>query len=273
MAVISAVSLKAYFETGDKPTQSQFEDLIDSVYPPWLEELTQDITSAGRFGVPEIVSGADVTVLPVAAFGRGFLGVATTASAQSRMNVVPGTDVQPFNTALRQGRHTQPVPGSALFGRTTNGAGSYSRETPTNKNMIKGLAFDPSTDEYGQFHTPAIKSYSGDSLNVRLVLTHATAATDFGMVFSIAAVGVPTSGIGDVAFGTAVTATVTGGPTDGIFRSALVCGIVPAGSPSGLDFFQFQFRRHTGDAGDTLATDAGLIGVQIDWPVSAGNDG
>lgn len=272
MAVISSVSLKAYFETGDKPTQSQFEDFIDSVYPPHLEAFTQRVVSAGNFGIPEVLSAAAVTVHPVGAFTRLWLNTPTTAAAQAKLNVVPGTDVQPFSTALRQGRHTQPVPGTALFGRTTNGAGSYSREAPTNKNMMKGLAFDSATDEYGQYHTPIIKSYSGDSLNARLVWTHATAATNFGVVWSIAALGVPTSGIGDAAFGTAVTAVCTGGPTDGIFRSAMVSGIVPAGSPAGLDFMQFQVRRHTGDAGDTLAVDAGLIGLYIDWPISAATD-
>lgn len=32
MAVKTAAELKAYFETGDKPTQSQFEDLIDTIF-------------------------------------------------------------------------------------------------------------------------------------------------------------------------------------------------------------------------------------------------
>lgn len=32
MAIKTATELKAYFETGDKPTQSQFEDLIDTLF-------------------------------------------------------------------------------------------------------------------------------------------------------------------------------------------------------------------------------------------------
>lgn len=31
MAIVSKVTLKTYFETGDKPTEGQFEDLIDSL--------------------------------------------------------------------------------------------------------------------------------------------------------------------------------------------------------------------------------------------------
>ena len=56
MAVVSKTVLKTYFETGDIPTQSQFEDLIDSlthvddsidVYGEF-----DDDSAAGTGGVP-----------------------------------------------------------------------------------------------------------------------------------------------------------------------------------------------------------------------------
>lgn len=34
MAVKSRNTLKTYFETGDKPTQNEFEDLIDTMVTP-----------------------------------------------------------------------------------------------------------------------------------------------------------------------------------------------------------------------------------------------
>ncbi|PTX62354.1 microcystin-dependent protein [Kordia periserrulae] len=39
MATQSKETLKTYFETGDKPTQQQFEDLIDSLNTPFIGEI------------------------------------------------------------------------------------------------------------------------------------------------------------------------------------------------------------------------------------------
>lgn len=49
MAIKTAAELKAYFETGDTPTQAQFEDLIDSTYKGYkvyTALLTQTGTNA-----------------------------------------------------------------------------------------------------------------------------------------------------------------------------------------------------------------------------------
>lgn len=86
MAIESIASVKSHFETGDRPTQQDFEALIDTV----ARETPIAIASAaeaGKTGVLEIEGTAAVTVLPVGAFGRLMLSVAATASARNALGV------------------------------------------------------------------------------------------------------------------------------------------------------------------------------------------
>lgn len=56
MTVVSKTTLKTYFETGDKPTQSQFEDLIDSL--AGLD--TSSLASTTQAGPVRIATSAEV---------------------------------------------------------------------------------------------------------------------------------------------------------------------------------------------------------------------
>ena len=49
MAVVDKATLKSYFETGDKPTQAQFEDLIDSLIT--LAQLAADASGVEISGL------------------------------------------------------------------------------------------------------------------------------------------------------------------------------------------------------------------------------
>jgi hypothetical protein len=61
MSVVSLAILKSYFETGDKPTQGEFADLIDTLgawigtYVPFkLELTTANLLAGGDFDITEL---------------------------------------------------------------------------------------------------------------------------------------------------------------------------------------------------------------------------
>lgn len=82
MTAITKASAKSYFETGDKPTQVQFGDLIDS-YQDYNDALTAIATSAqaGNKGIPNITASAAVTLVSAGTVGLQILTTTTTAAA------------------------------------------------------------------------------------------------------------------------------------------------------------------------------------------------
>lgn len=56
MAQKNRTTLKSYFETGDKPTESQFEDLIDS-----MANITEDNATTSQAGIVTRSSTTEVT--------------------------------------------------------------------------------------------------------------------------------------------------------------------------------------------------------------------
>jgi len=84
MAIVSATTVKSYFETGDKPTQSQFEDFIDTA----LRDTLIAIATAGEggsTGVLEVTGTAAVTAHPMQRFLvlQGASAAAVDASART----------------------------------------------------------------------------------------------------------------------------------------------------------------------------------------------
>lgn len=66
--------------------------------------------------------------------------------------------------------------------------------------------------------------------------------------------------------------TDTGGTTNNYYRSARSAAVTIAGTPATGDIVHFKITRVTADAGDTMAIDAGLIGVRLYMNTSAGTD-
>ena len=76
MSIVTKAILKGYFETGDRPTEAQFVDLIDSL--AILGTNTNDITfigtvtaTTGSFGYLDLTGGADFDSINV---GGGYFG-------------------------------------------------------------------------------------------------------------------------------------------------------------------------------------------------------
>jgi hypothetical protein len=130
------------------------------------------------------------------------------------------------------GQQTIWVPASAMYGRTTNGAAAGVVETSTNKVMIRTLDFDTATQEFAQFAIQMPKGWDEGTIVAQFVWSHAATTTNFGVVFGIeAAAFANDDGLDALAFGTAQTATDTGGTTNDLYISPETNAMTVAGSP------------------------------------------
>lgn len=170
------------------------------------------------------------------------------------------------------GKQTIWLPAGAMTSRTTSGAASGSVETTTNKVMLKSLDFDTATSEYAQFAIQMPKSWNEGTITARFVWSHAATTTNFGVAWALQGVALSDTDAGDAAFGTAILVTDTGGTTNSIYVSADTAAVTIAGTPAVQDWVVFQVYRAVADAGDTMAIDARLHGVQLFYTTDAAND-
>ena len=174
--------------------------------------------------------------------------------------------------AVGQGKHTVWIPATAMISRTTNGAAAGTAEMTTNKNMVKTLDFDTTTQEFAQFEIAMPKSWDEGTVTFQPVWSHAATTTNFGVVWGLAAVATSDDDTLDVAFGTAGTSTDTGGTTNDRYIGPESSAITIAGTPAEGDVVQFQLARNVSDGSDTMAIDARLHGVKVHYTTNAATD-
>lgn len=185
-----------------------------------------------------------------------------------------GTGADPTWTAPTTGggKQTIWVPAGAMVSRATNGAATGTIETTTNKNMIRTLDFDPATIEYAQFEIAMPKSWDEGPVTFVSVWSHGATTTNFGVVWQLQAIARSDDDAMDVAFGTAISVTDTGGTTNDLYMAPESTAVSIAGSPAENDVVQFQISRLATNASDTLAIDARLHGIKIIYTTNAGTD-
>lgn len=164
------------------------------------------------------------------------------------------------------------IPAAAMGARDTSPAGIGDVETTTNKVGFRTLDFSTSAVEYAQFALRMPKSWDEGTVTFVPVWSHATAATNFGVVFAMRARAFSNDDASDAALGTAQTSTDTGGTADDIYFGPESSAITIAGTPQAEDLVLFEISREVADAGDTLAVDARLIGVTVYFTTNARND-
>lgn len=196
----------------------------------------------------------------------------TIARISAGVAAVEGNSILTTASGLAQGKQTIWIPAAAMTARTTNGAANGTVEMTTNKNMFKTLDFDTTTQEFAQFEVFFPKSWNLNIVTFRALWSHAATATNFGVVWGLAGVARSDDDAGDVAFGTAQTSTDTGGTTNDIYISPESLAITIAGTPASGDSVQFQINRTVADAGDTMAIDARLHGIQLFFTTNAATD-
>lgn len=203
------------------------------------------------------ISAASVTV---SSYGATLVDDADAATALATL------------TALGQGKHTAYISASSFTSRTTNGAAPGTVEMTTNKNMFRTLDFDAATQEFAQVEVHFPKSWNLGTVTFQPDWSHASTTTNFGVVWGLAGVAISDDDPGDVAFGTAQTATKTGGTTNDRYFSPESAAITIAGTPATGDTVQFQINRTVADGSDTMAIDARLHGIRLFFTLNAATD-
>lgn len=171
------------------------------------------------------------------------------------------------------GQQTIWAPAGAMTARTTNGAAVGLVETTTNDVMLASFDFDTSTQEFVQFAIQMPKGWDEGTIIAQFVWYHPSTTTNFGVVWQIAAAAfADDDGLDGLAFGTAVTATDTGGTTNDVYISPETSAMTVAGSPGAEEYVVFQVARVPANGSDTMAVDARLLGVKLHYTTNAAKD-
>lgn len=204
--------------------------------------------------------------------GEAFYDTTNKRLRMSDGSTAGGTALAKNSEIIAQGKHTIWVPAAAMTSRTTNGAAAGTVEMTTNKNMVKTLDFDATTQEFAQFEIAMPKSWNESTVTFQPVWSHPSTTTNFGVVWALQAVATSDDDALDVAFGTEQTSTDTGGTTDDRYIGPESSAITIAGSPAEGDVVQFQIKRNVSDGSDTMAVDARLHGIKLYITLNASTD-
>jgi hypothetical protein len=174
------------------------------------------------------------------------------------------------------GRKTIWMPAGQMTPMITDGAATGLVETSIRKNVIKTLDFDATSDEGAQFEIAMPKSWDRGDVSFRVFWSHATASTNFGVAWNVYASTFSPGVDMDGWLNNGVLVTSTGGTQDTLYVSAETDPItvfdVGGAPPAENALLVVQVWRVPPNAGDTLAVDARLQGVQLFYNASAGND-
>ena len=159
--------------------------------------------------------------------------------------------------------NTRWVGAGELIPRVTSGAGIDGEELSTNKVNLDYLAFDTAADEYAQV---AFAWPSGFSTFTATF--HWTAASGSGgVVWRSSARCYADDDALDQAMGTAQSVADTLLAANDAHKSSATSAITPAGTVAAGNLCVVQVSRNTSDGSDTLAVDARLIGVLLEFSV------
>ena len=185
--------------------------------------------------------------------------------------LAPGAGMSVSGTTLNlAGTHCIPIPATSMTPRTTNGPGTGSSETTTNKIMVKSLDFDQSTAEYAQFQITMPESWNEGTVTAQFVWTTTAASGD--VVWSFQGVAISNDDAIDAAFGTAQTVTDSTTAANDVMATAATSAVTIAGTPAAGDLVIFQVYRDAANGSDTLAADAKLLAVRLYITTDAGSD-
>lgn len=215
----------------------------------------------------EIARNSTGQVHTASSFEVGAASDTTLARSAAGQVTVEGAQVK------LAGKETVFFPAQSLTSRTTNGCDTTATaELATNKVMIKACGFDTTTQEFAQVGFRAPKSWNESTITFDVQWSHAATATNFGVAFALECVAFSDNEAQDAAFGTAVQVTDTGGTTDRMYMTAESSAVTIAGTPAEGDWIVCQLKRVPADAGDTLAVDARVQGLDIYMTTNAAND-
>lgn len=154
---------------------------------------------------------------------------------------------------------------------TTNGCADPTKtEFATNDVDLVTLDFDQTTGENAQWTIVMPDSYDGGTITAIFVWTAASGSG--GVTWGLQGIAYADSGAIDAAWGTAQEVNDTLLTADDVHITSATSAITLAGSPAGGQLVQFRAYRDPADASDTLAADAKLISVKIEYGINKWSD-
>lgn len=195
-----------------------------------------------------------------------------SASAVTFSNHDPNLAVatQNFKVAGSDPKRAFYVPAAGMYGATTNGAASGQYESATNKINTKVLDFDASTEEYAWFAIPSPDYWDLSTITVKFHWTVASGSDD--VIWGAAALARSNDDALDTALGTAATVTDTVITALDLHTTSATSAITVGGTPAKGDYLFIRVYRDADAGGDTLATDARLIGVTVKFGIGQYDD-
>jgi hypothetical protein len=171
------------------------------------------------------------------------------------------------------GRHMVPVMAASMAPKQTGGCAALATFSgASGQPDVAYLAFDPSTEEHAQFAIAMPPSWDEGTVTFVPRWMHPAAATNFGVCWKLRAVAVSNDDSLVASFGTAQSSVDTGGTTSDAYAGPESAAITIAGTPQPSDLVLFDFYRDPLDAGDTLAVDAWLVGIDFYITTAAATD-
>lgn len=155
------------------------------------------------------------------------------------------------------------IPAAQWIPRTTTGCGIDSRELSTNKINTDELLFDPGTAEYAQAMVVMPSNWNAGTVTAKF---HWTASTGSGdVVWGLRGRSYANDDALDQAMGTGQTATDTLTATNDLDISPATSAITVGGTAASGNPIIWEVYRDAAAGGDTLGSDARLLGVEISY--------
>ena len=154
---------------------------------------------------------------------------------------------------------------AGMWPSTTSGCATNTKtELSTNKVNIYTLDFDTTTQEYAEVTVVMPSDWDAGTITAVFYWTHGATDTNFGVTWELGGRSYANSDALDQAMGTIQEIVDTGGTTGDLYITSATPSITITGATAS-EMVQFRVGRQVADAGDTLAIDAKLIGVMINY--------
>lgn len=234
-----------------------------------LDYTDQVLSVAGQTGAVTLAQ-ADVSGLATsdspqfAALNIGHESDTTVTRSAAGVIAVEGAVVK------MAGRETIWIPAASMIARTTNGAASGLTELATNDIMLKTLDFDTTTEEGAGFWVAMPKSWNESTVVFKAFWTAASGSG--GVAFGLAARAHSNDDAMDQAVSGQQIVTDTLITANDMHITSESSAITIGGTPAEGDVVYFEVTREVGNASDTLAVDAKLIGLHLYITTNATND-
>lgn len=184
-----------------------------------------------------------------------------------------GGDLLIEGTKVRKtGKETIWIPAAAMWARTTNGPGAASRELTTGGDiMIKGWAFDTTTEEGVQFYIGFPKSWDKSTISFQAFWTNASGGSTETVSWGLSA-GAYTDddAIDTTDLGTEVRVSDTWLAQGDMHVTAESAAVTVGNTPIDGDLVIGQIVRSVSN--DNMTGDAELLGIKIHFTTNAATD-